>query len=50
MKFVGCSFQHCRKYDFECCSCPCFDKDGVSSCVDPIHPILKVPMSKVPTD
>ena len=49
MKFTNCNFESCREHSFECRKCDHFDLNGVSDCVDMIHPILGCPMSKVPT-
>ena len=49
MKFTNCNFESCREHSFECRKCDHFDINGVSHCVDMIHPVLGCPMSKVPT-
>ena len=49
MKFNACNFDSCRKHSFEYSLCDHFDKNGISDCVDMIHPVLGIPMFKVPT-
>lgn len=50
MRFSGCNFVRCIFNDYTCTQCECFDRDVPSDCPDPIHPILKVPMSKLLVD
>lgn len=50
MRFINCSLDECRKVDFECHRCSHFDKYGSNSSLEPYHPILNIPMSKVLTE
>ena len=47
MKFEGCNFFMCGQFHFSCPDCPCYDADAPSECLDPIHPILNIPLSKL---
>lgn len=50
MKFTDCNFSACCEVEFLCLDCSHYDSNGVSNVIDPIHPILGIPLSQLPDE